>query len=77
MVEGGGGASNHKSRTSWRFTKSAIKITGQLVYIEEIKDLRYFDGESWKSFTRIYIQPTPPEDKGGIWIDTSDEKKIW
>lgn len=54
---------------------TAIQITGQIVYIEEIKDLRYFDGTDWKSFTRIYIQPTPPDDIGGIWIDTSDEKK--
>ena len=73
--EGGGGASIIKVEHLEDLQNSAIKITGQLVYVEEIKDLRYFDGESWKSFTRIYIQPTPPEDKGGIWIDTSDEKK--
>ena len=30
--------------------------------------------EQNENLLRIYIQPIPPEDKGGIWIDTSDEK---
>ena len=51
-----------------------LRMEGQIVYVKEVKSLRYFDGQFWKSFNKIYIQPTPPEDKGGIWIDTSDEK---
>ena len=71
---GGGGASIIKVDNLSDLNNPALKVVGQIVYVEEIKDLRYFDGTEWKSFTRIYIQPIPPEDKGGIWIDTSDEK---
>lgn len=73
---GEGGASIIKVDYLTDLQNNAIKVTGQLVYVTEIKDLRLFDGENWKSFSRIYIQPIPPEDTGGIWIDTSDEKKF-
>ena len=35
--------------------------------------------EQNESLLQEYIyKPIPPEDKGGIWIDTSDEKEsIW
>ena len=71
---GDGGASIIKIDNLSDLNNPALKVVGQIVYVTEIKDLRYFDGTEWKSFTRIYIQPIPPEDKGGIWIDTSDEK---
>lgn len=51
------------------------KIKGQLVFVNEIKDIRYYDGENWNSFSKIYIQPTEPDDKGGIWIDTSEQRE--
>lgn len=51
------------------------RITGQIVFIKESDDIRYYNGTVWKSFSKIYIQDVPPEDKGGIWIDTSEEKQ--
>jgi hypothetical protein len=35
--------------------------------------LRFWNGQYWESFRKIYIQSTPPDDKGGIWIDTTEE----
>lgn len=75
---GGGGNSGGASITRVDFLEELeddkLKISGQIVFVNEIKDLRYFNGTDWSSFSRIYVQPIPPEDKGGIWIDTSDEK---
>ena len=53
-----------------------LKIIGQIVYVNEIEAIRYYNGTSWESFSRIYIQPTPPEDKSGIWIDTAEDKQF-
>ena len=71
---GDGGLSIIKVDNLSDLNNTALKVTGQLVYVEEVKDLRLYNGVEWVSFSKIYIQPTPPEDKGGIWIDTSDEK---
>lgn len=71
---GGSGASIIKVDNLEDLNNPELKILGQIVFVDEIKDLRYYDGSVWKSFTRIYIQPTPPEDMGAIWIDNSDEK---
>lgn len=73
---GGSGASIIKVDNLSDLDNPDYKILGQLVFVDEIKDLRYYDGEYWKSFNRIYVQPTPPEDKGAIWIDNSDEKSF-
>ena len=54
-------------------SKTALQTKGQLIYVESIDDLRYWNGQYWESFRKIYIQDTPPEDKGGIWIDTSEK----
>lgn len=72
---GGEGASIIKVPTLEDLNDPKYQLAGQIVFIDELKDLRYFDGEVWKSFNRIYIQPTPPQDRGAIWIDTSDEKE--
>lgn len=53
-------------------TKTDLQIKGQIIYVDSIDDLRFWNGEYWESFRKIYIQSTPPDDKGGIWIDTSD-----
>lgn len=74
--DGNSGASIIKVDTLDELDDPQYKLLGQIVFIDEIKDLRYYDGEFWKSFTRIYIQSTEPDDKGGIWIDTSDERKF-
>lgn len=55
--------------------KAELQIKGQLVYVDEIGDLRYYNGVTWESFSRIYIQDEPPIDTGGIWIDTSESKE--
>lgn len=54
-----------KAEDLWMFEQR-----GQVIYVEEYNALRYYDGD-WRSFTQVYIQDTPPNDKGGIWIDTS------
>lgn len=54
-------------------TKTALQMQGQIIYINSLDDLRFWNGQYWESFRKIYIQPTPPDDKGGLWIDTSDE----
>lgn len=53
-------------------TKTGLQIKGQIVYVNDIDDLRFWNGQYWESFRKIYIQNTPPDDKGGIWIDTSE-----
>ena len=52
-----------------------LKIQGQLVFVQETKDIRYYNGQFWETFSKIYIQSTEPDDKGGIWIDTSKNKE--
>jgi hypothetical protein len=54
-------------------TKTALQMRGQIVYVNSLDDLRFWNGQYWESFRKIYIQDTPPDDKGGIWIDTSEE----
>ena len=54
-------------------TKTALQMKGQIVYVDSLDDLRFWNGEYWESFRKIYIQNTPPDDKGGIWIDTSED----
>ena len=53
-------------------TKTNLQVRGQIVYVEDLDDLRFWNGQYWESFRKIYIQDTPPDDKGGIWIDTTD-----
>lgn len=50
-------------------------LTGLIAFIKELDTLYYYNGDFWESFSRIYIQNTPPEDKGGIWIDTSENRE--
>ena len=45
---------------------------GAIVFVQETSDLRWYNGTNWETFQRIYIQNTPPDDTGGIWIDTSE-----
>ena len=52
-----------------------LERTGQLVFVQEVDSLRYYNGTVWKSFSKIYIQNTPPADTGGIWIDTSEDRE--
>lgn len=52
-----------------------LRIKGQIVFVNELNEIRFYNGSVWESFSRIYIQDTPPEDLGGIWIDTSENKE--
>ena len=52
-----------------------LRVKGQIVFVNDINEIRYFNGYLWESFSKIYIQDIPPEDKGGIWIDTSENKE--
>lgn len=52
-----------------------LRIKGQIVFVNELEGLLFYNGKAWESFSRIYIQDTPPEDTGGIWIDTSEKKE--
>ncbi len=71
---GSGGTSIQTVDNLSDLDNSDLKIKGQIVFVNEVSDLRYYDGSNWKSFTRIYIQSTEPTDTGGIWIDTSENK---
>lgn len=52
-----------------------LRIKGQLVFVDDLNELRYFTGVYWQSFSKIYIQDIAPDDNGGIWIDTSENKE--
>ena len=73
---GGGGASILSVNTLADLENEALKIKGQLVFVNELTDLRFYNGTFWESFSRIYIQDTEPEDKSAIWIDTSENKEF-
>lgn len=73
---GGGGMSIVVVKTLEElYNNEDLRITGQIVFVEEIDEIRYYNGLVWESFSKIYIQDIPPEDKGGIWIDTSENKE--
>lgn len=76
--QGGGGGTGGMTLkvvdTLADLTNPDLKITGQIVFVIEVNSIRYYTGSTWDSFSKIYIQNTPPEDKGGIWIDTSTDK---
>jgi len=36
-------------------TKTALQIKGQIVYVDSLDDLRFWNGEYWESFRKIYI----------------------
>ena len=77
IVEGGGGGSGMTLITVNYLSdlnSDTLKIPGQIVYVNEVNEIRYYNNSTWNSFSKIYIQNTPPDDKGGIWIDTSDDK---
>lgn len=35
--------------------KTALQTKGQLIYVESLDDLRYWNGQYWESFRKIYI----------------------
>ena len=76
--QGGGGGTGGMTLkvvdTLADLTNPNLKITGQIVFVIEVNGIRYYTGSTWDSFSKIYIQNTEPEDKGGIWIDTSTDK---
>ena len=37
-----------------------LRIKGQIVFVNDINEIRYFNGFVWESFSKIYIQDTPP-----------------
>ena len=72
---GGGTATIQIVSTLADLENPDLKIEGSLVFVQETKDLRYYNGEYWETFSKIYIQSTEPDDKSGIWIDTSENKE--
>ena len=52
---------------------TTLQTKGRIVFVTETNDLRWYNGTSWLTFTKIYIQSTEPSDTGGIWIDTSEK----
>ena len=50
-----------------------LQNIGKLIYISDTQILSYYNGSSWESVPKIYIQSTEPTDKSGIWIDDSDQ----
>lgn len=55
---------------------SSLEVQGQVVYVRSLNGLRWYDGDTWQSFSKIYIQETPPDDENGIWIDISNDSNI-
>lgn len=55
---------------------SSLEVRGQVVFVDDLDTLVYYTGTKWSPFSRIYVQSTEPEDKGGVWIDTSDEVSL-
>lgn len=72
---GGGGMSIVVVDTLEDLNREDLKVKGQIVFVNEINEIRYYNGLVWESFSKIYIQDTPPDDTGGIWIDTSENKE--
>jgi hypothetical protein len=56
-------------------TNSTYEVVGNVVFVTDLNALRWYDGNTWNSFSRIYIQSQAPDDTNGIWVDT-DEKGI-
>ena len=74
VVNSSGGSAILVVETMEDLDSMEYKQKGQLVFVNEIDDIRYYNGTIWKSFSKIYIQPTPPQDLDGIWIDTSENR---
>ena len=72
---GGTGAGSIVVETLKDLNNPDYQLKGLIAYVEEVDGLRYYNGEYWESFSKIYIQNTPPDDLGGIWIDTSENKE--
>jgi hypothetical protein len=72
---GGTGAGSIVVETLEDLNNPDYQLKGLIAYVEEVDGLRYFNGKYWESFSKIYIQDTPPDDLGGIWIDTSENKE--
>lgn len=69
IVEGGGSGGGSSLKVVdflSDLTNPDLQITGQLVYVKEVDDLRCYTGSVWRSFSRIYIQNSAPDDKSGI-----------
>lgn len=71
---GGSSMSLQSVETLEDLNNTTLEVQGQIVYIDDIDELRYYNGTIWKSFNKIYVSETPPSDTGGIWIDISEEK---
>ena len=55
---------------------SSLETRGQVVYVGDLNALRWYDGTTWQSFSKIYIQDTEPDDLNGVWLDTSEDSEI-
>ena len=72
---GGTGSGSIVVETLEDLNNPDYQLKGQIAFVEELDSLRYYNGTYWESFSKIYIQNTPPDDLGGIWIDTSENKE--
>lgn len=77
VIQGNGGedVSIKTIDTLQELEELAYEYMGQIVFVNEVNELRYFNGATWASFSKYYVQDTPPTDLGGIWIDTSENKE--
>lgn len=75
--QGGSGGSGYGSivvDTLLDLENPDYKLTGQIAFVRDLDSLRFYNGTYWESFSKIYIQETPPDDFGGIWIDISEKR---
>ncbi|MGL4373037.1 MAG: hypothetical protein ACRCS6_04580, partial [Turicibacter sp.] len=75
IVQGSGGSSIKVVETLAELENLAFEYKGQIIFVNEVNELRYYNGTGWASFSKYYIQDSPPTDLGGIWIDTSTNKE--
>ncbi len=75
IVKGSDGTSIKVVETLSDLEKLEYEYIGQIVFVNEVNELRFYNGNTWNSFSKYYIQDTPPTDLGGIWIDTSTNKE--
>lgn len=55
---------------------TSLETRGQVVYVVDLNALRWYDGTTWQSFSKIYVQDTEPDDVNGVWLDTSEDSSI-
>lgn len=75
--EGGGGMSLVVVETLQELLDNeSLRIKGQIVFVNELNELRFYNGFTWDSFSKIYIQDTPQKTKEVFGLTHQKTKSI-